>query len=79
MHKLSVYTVATVALVGLFATAPARADYNYGPAKNGTQCWKSAPGWTGSNGGMYGYWEACPAPAAAAVTGSKRIRRHARS
>jgi len=72
MHKFSVYTVATIALAAVFASAPARADFNYGMAKNGNQCWKASPDWTGSSGGMYGYWSDCPAPAAAVAAAPKR-------
>ena len=77
MHKLSVYTVATIALAAVFASAPARADFNFGPSTNGKQCWKASPGSTGSNGGMYGYWDACPAPAAVAAAPKRAHHRRA--
>jgi len=56
--------VAAAALViGAAVSTAAKAEMNYGPMQNGSQCWKNAK--DSHNG--YGYWESCPAPAAAAA------------
>jgi hypothetical protein len=59
-------TTAVVAAMPSGATmAPtsARAEYNFGPMKTGTQCYKmAANGW---NNQGFGFWNSCPAPAAA--------------
>jgi hypothetical protein len=67
MQRLTLITVAL--LVGAtMAGTPALAEQNYGPVKNGNQCYKAA-----NNFGemTFGHWEACggsPAPAAGKVT-----------
>ena len=50
-------------------SAPALADFNPGPVKNGTQCWKDAA----TRKGEFGYWGACPA--AAKVTAAPKQAR----
>jgi hypothetical protein len=52
--------IAGAVLMGAALSTAAKADLNYGPQTNGNQCWKSAK----DNHNGYGYWEACPAPAA---------------
>jgi hypothetical protein len=63
MQRLTLTTAAAAMLLGgVLAGTPAFADHNFGPNKNGTQCYKgSGNGW-GSQG--YGYWTNCPSPAA---------------
>ncbi len=73
MTKFALLTAAAFALA--FAAAPASAEMNYGPVKNGNQCWKGSPNHTaGSNGGTWGYWDACPT--AAGATAHVIHRRH---
>ncbi len=74
MRQFTVYTAAALALAAVLASAPARAEMNYGPNKNGSQCWKATPGFSGNSGGTFGWWEPCPQPASATVT--PRHRRH---
>ena len=72
MHR-SAYAIAAVAIAALFASAPANAEYHYGPVKNGNQCWKSAR----DNGNTaFGYWDQCPAPAATTAAAVRHHRRH---
>ena len=52
-------TAAAFAIAALMSSAPALAEYNYGPVKNGNQCWKD---YTGRKA-EFGYWTACPQPA----------------
>jgi hypothetical protein len=68
------YALAAVAVAALFASAPAKAEYNYGPTKNGAQCWTTSPNHSGSNGATWGYWGACPATASVAI--APRHRHH---
>jgi hypothetical protein len=70
MSKL-IIAAATIAFGALVASAPAQADYNYGPTKNGAQCWKAAQS-HGRDG--FGAWDACPQAASVAVTNP--VRRH---
>jgi hypothetical protein len=60
-----------VALAGAVALAAtlsvvAKADYHYGPLKEGNQCWNKATSNGHTNGG-FGYWSECPKPASATV------------
>jgi hypothetical protein len=69
MQRL-IMTVAATAILcgGLVAATSAKAEFNYGPTKNGTQCYKmSQNGW---NNQGFGYWSACPNEAAAPNTGA---------
>jgi hypothetical protein len=66
MRKFTV--VAAIALAAAFSSVAAKAEYNYGPVKEGKLCWKTSLG--GAAGVNFGYWEACPAPASA------RVRKH---
>ena len=62
MHKFMI-SAAAIALATTLAAAPASAEQNYGPIRNGNQCWIGA---SNGHGGMgFGRWEQCPAPAAA--------------
>jgi hypothetical protein len=63
MQRL-IMTAAAVALLSgaIVAATSARAEMNYGPMKNGTQCYKASKTW-GEMG--YGYWTSCPNQAAA--------------
>ena len=51
--------------IALLASAPAKADVNYGPKQNGNQCWKSSVG--NEREGRFGYWSTCPKPASTAI------------
>jgi hypothetical protein len=75
MRRSYVYAAATLAMTAMLAAAPAKAEYNYGPVKNGSQCWLSSPNHTGINAATWGYWGACPA-AASVATVTPRHRRH---
>ncbi len=76
MRQFSIYAAATLVFAVLAASAPAMADWQSGaPIKTGSQCWKASVNWGGNGGGTYGYWGACPAPAAAAVA-PRHHRRH---
>jgi hypothetical protein len=74
MQRLIMTAAAAALLSGaVMATTSAKAEYNYGPLKNGTQCYKmSANGW---NNQGYGYWASCPSPAATANP-SRTVRHH---
>ena len=74
MRQFMISASAAVVLAAMFASAPAKADYNYGPTVNGTQCWKKAP--LGSND-SFGSWGACPQ--AASTTAVRPVRRHRHS
>jgi hypothetical protein len=67
MGKFTVSMAALTVLAVAFASAPASAERNWGPVKNGGQCWKESANNSGSNAGTWGYWSACPAPASVAV------------
>jgi hypothetical protein len=73
MQRLTLTTAAAAMLFGgLLAGTPAKAEYNYGPMKNGSQCYKASKTW-GEMG--YGYWENCPAPAA---TSAPAVHHHSK-
>jgi hypothetical protein len=53
--------IAAVVLAATLSSVAARADYHYGPVKDGRQCWKISP----AGGGVdFGYWGECAKPAA---------------
>ncbi len=58
----------------VMAASTAKADMNWGPVKEGGQCWTFA---TNSLHSEYGYWSPCPAPAAATAT-ARHARQHSR-
>jgi hypothetical protein len=63
MQRLTLITAAL--LVGAtMAGTPALAEYNYGPVKNGSQCYKPSRTWGEMN---FGYWTACEGSAAPAA------------
>jgi hypothetical protein len=68
-----VISVAAMAMFGaLLSAAPAKADFNFGPIKNGNQCWKYS-----TNSKEFGYWMACPEPAAVAAPAPRKSHHHA--
>ena len=75
MQRLIMTAAAAAMLSGVvMAATSAKAEYNYGPLKNGTQCYKmSANGW---NNQGYGYWASCPGPAAAPAANPSRTVHH---
>jgi hypothetical protein len=77
MRQLTVYTAAAFVLAALVASVPAKAEYFFGSAKNGAQCWTPSPMWAGSGGGTYGFWGACPATAAVATAPKHHHHHHA--
>ena len=76
MQKLTF--AAAVALAAL-VSAPAMAEVNYGPIKNGSQCWNGQVNHSGSNGSTWGYWGACPQTASTAAATPRRHRHHTAS
>ena len=71
--KFTIVTAAAL-LMGAALSTAANADINWGPDKNGKQCWKYS---FGGGHNEYGYWDACPAPAATTV--SHPVRHHKKS
>jgi hypothetical protein len=69
MIKVALSAAAAFAVVAMMSSAPALADFNFGPIQNGTQCWKDSA----SRKAEFGYWAACPSTASVATT--KRTRR----
>jgi hypothetical protein len=64
---------ATVAIAALVA-APAMAEHvQGGPTKQGAQCWKGSKNW---DGGTFGSWSACAAPASTPTATTTRRARH---
>jgi hypothetical protein len=63
MIRFTVFAAA-VALATTFSSIAAKADFNFGPERNGNQCWTrhTTNGWTNSG---FGYWAECPKPASA--------------
>jgi len=65
----------------LLVTAPATAAENWGPSKNGSECFNVARG--EAKDMQFGHWGACPQAASATTTASntaastRRARRHA--
>jgi hypothetical protein len=83
MRKFIISAAATTAFVALLTSAPAMAEYNYGPMKNGDQCWNGSsygamvvPGRAGGSSNGFGYWAACAAPASATPAPAPKHRRH---
>ena len=65
MQRLCTKVLATFLLLGTSAVVTtAKADMNYGPVKNGDQCFTKSGNGSES---MWGWWGPCPQPAAAAV------------
>ena len=65
MHRLCTRAIATIILLGAGAVATiANAEQNYGPTKNGEQCFTKSGGGSEST---FGWWGPCPQPAAAEI------------
>jgi hypothetical protein len=65
MRKFMIPAAAVTAFAALVATAPADADFNFGPVRNGNLCWKLTP--NSNNSKDFGYWATCPEPASVAA------------
>jgi hypothetical protein len=63
MHKFTI-SAAAIALA-TFGAAPASAERNWGPVQDNGKCWHAQVNHGGNSAGTWGYWEACPQPAAA--------------
>jgi len=72
-------SAAALALAAMFASAPANAEYMYGPVKNGNQCWNSQAYSSANSGGTWGFWGPCPQAAGTAVVVAPRRHRHVHS
>jgi hypothetical protein len=82
MRKFIISAAATTAFAASLSV-PAMAEYNYGPMKNGDQCWHGqsygamvVPGRAGGNSNGWGYWGACAEPASATAAPAPKHRRH---
>ena len=64
MGRLTISAALLIAAT-VVASAPAGAAENWGPNKNGTQCFTSAKG--EGKDLQFGHWGACPQPASVAV------------
>jgi hypothetical protein len=75
VQKFMISAAAITVFTALLASAPARAELNFGPVQSGTQCWHVSP--NSSNSKDFGYWGTCPqsASAPAAVHHKKRVQR----
>lgn len=73
MRQLTISAAALIVAAALLS-APANAEYNYGPVQNANQCWKAATG--GGTAKDFGYWAACSQPASAPVEHRARKQRH---
>jgi hypothetical protein len=82
MRKFTISLAATTAFAALLASAPAMAEYHFGPTKDGDKCWHGSgvvaiPGRVGGPSNGFGYWGACPQTASATVAPTPRhARRH---
>jgi hypothetical protein len=82
MRKFTISAAAITAFGALLASAPAMAEYHFGPMKNGDKCWHGSgavviPGRAGGFPNGFGYWGACPQTASATVAPAPRqVRRH---
>jgi hypothetical protein len=63
MTKLAFSMVTAAAFAALLASAPVNAAENYGPSKQGNQCFHPSIG--AGKDLSFGTWSACPQPAAA--------------
>lgn len=75
MRKFMISAATLTAFAALLASAPAMADYNYGPVQNGGQCFSGSQG---HKWGGFGFWGACPQTASAPVRPAVRHARHHR-
>jgi D-alanyl-D-alanine dipeptidase len=72
MRKFVISVAAMMVFAALVPTAPAKADFNFGPVQNGNQCWTYTP-----NSKEFGYWGACPQPASVAAPTHHKSHHHA--
>jgi hypothetical protein len=72
MQMKTIVTAAVVAMGAVLSTT-AYAELNWGPDRNGNQCWKFSA--KDSHNG-YGYWETCPAAVATTTTAVHHARHH---
>lgn len=75
MREFTLSAAALTVLAIALASAPANAERNWGPIRNGNQCWNASFGHGANNAGTWGYWAACP-EAAAVTVAPRRHRRH---
>jgi hypothetical protein len=75
MRKFVISAAAVTVLAGLAASAPAKADFNFGPVKNGNLCWTLTP--NSNNSKEFGYWAACAQPASVAAPTRRKNHHHA--
>jgi hypothetical protein len=73
------FMLSAVALTAFgFMLTAAQADIlNGAPPQKGDQCWKNQNS-SGSRDSRWGYWQACPQPASAAVAPKARKQRSSR-
>jgi hypothetical protein len=82
MRRFTISAAAIAAFAALLASAPAMAEYHFGPVQNGEKCWHGSgavviPGRVGGPSNGFGYWGACPQTASATVAPAQRhARRH---
>jgi hypothetical protein len=71
MNRFTAFAAA-IALATTFSSVAAKADFNFGPERNGNMCWNrhTSNGWINAG---YGYWSECPKPASTAAT-PRRVR-----
>jgi hypothetical protein len=75
MNSKSTFTIAaaTVAIAALISAVPASADrIQGGPIKQNGQCWQATSGGTAES--TWGFWQACPNPAAVPATQQPKRR-----
>lgn len=72
MHKITISAAVMTALVAVLAAAPASAERNWGPVKQGAQCWNNSRG----GNSEFGFWGSCP-QTASATTATTRQRHRA--
>jgi hypothetical protein len=83
MRKFTISAAAMAACAALLASAPAMAEYHFGPMQNGNQCWHGSaygvvPGRVAGPSNGFGYWGACAQTASATTVAQTRrqVRRH---
>jgi hypothetical protein len=62
MRKFMISAAMVTTFAASLASAPANADFNFGPVQNAGQCWKLS-----TNSKEFGYWSECPRPASVAA------------
>jgi hypothetical protein len=73
MRQFTVSAAAAIVLAATFASAPVKADFNYGPIKKGNLCWTGAYSFQRDG---FGAWTACPQPASTPAARPVRRTRH---